>query len=141
MLRFIKTILLAATFLAPASAIAKPVTMQCLVKGNASKGWIQEQIFFEFDEEKGSARVVDGIILHYEKKAKAAKLSEMTNKKVVISWDVKARAGSQTTKMNYRLAFFRENGKALVKAHPHGFIDNLTARGSCRETKQAFPTG
>lgn len=122
----------------PTIAAAKPITMQCLVSG-PDGGWIAEQIFFEYDSDRDAARVVDPIILHFDKEPKVAEISEDTNKKLVLKWRVAARAGSQTTKFAYRLAFFKGNGKVTVQAHPHGFVNNFSARGRCQRTNQALP--
>jgi len=126
--------------LLPMAAAAKPITMQCLVKGS-NGGWIAEQIFFDYDSARNASRVVDGIILHFDKKPKTAEITENTDKKLVIRWRVNTRVGRQTTKMSYRLAYFKGNGKATVQAHPHGFVNNYTARGRCQQIQQGLPTG
>lgn len=123
----------------PAIATVKPVTMQCLVKGQ-NNGWIAEQIFFEIDDDRNAARVIDGFILNVEKKPKSAQITENSSKKLVIRWDVVLRARSQTTKMAYRLAYFKGNGKAVVSAKPHGYVDNFAARGRCQSINQPLPT-
>ncbi len=122
------------------AASAKSVTMQCLVKGPDS-GWIAEQIFFEYDSVRDAARVVDPIILHFDKKPKVAEISEDSEKKLVLKWRLAARASSQTTKFAYRLAYFKSNGKVTVQAHPHGFVNNFTARGKCQEVYGDLPAG
>ncbi len=122
------------------AAAAKPITMQCLVSG-PDGGWIAEQIFVEYDSERDAARVVDPIILYFDKKPKKAEISEDTDKKLVVKWRLAARAGSQTTKFAYRLAYFKSNGKATVQAHPHGFANNFSARGRCQRINQPLPAG
>ncbi len=126
----------------PLAAIAKPVTMQCLVDTSKSRGWVAEQIFIEYDTDTGAARVVDGIILHFNKRQPAtARITENTDKKLVVVWDVNTRVKQQTAKMGYRAAFLKPTGKVLVTAKPHGFADNLTGRGRCQPISTGLPTG
>lgn len=120
-------------------ALAKPVTMYCVFDKRDS--WIADKIFFEYDSARDAARVVDGIILHFEKEAKIAEITEDTAKKLVIRWRVNTKVGGQTTKMSYRLAYFKSNRTASVQAHPHGFANNYTARGRCQQIQQGLPTG
>ncbi len=120
------------------SAVAQPITMQCVVKGS-NGGWIAEQIFFEYDSARDAARVVDPIILHFDKKPKAAEITEDTDKKLVLKWRLATRVSSQTTKLAYRLAYFKSNGKVTVQAHPHGFVNNYTERGRCQPINQQLP--
>ncbi|MEM6386722.1 MAG: hypothetical protein AAF718_10850 [Pseudomonadota bacterium] len=137
-----KTLSTALITLLPCAALAKPVTMQCVVDNSKSKGWIAEQIFVEYDTATKAARVVDGIVLHYNKrKPAAAQVSENTDKKMVVKWDVFTKVGRQTAKMGYRVALLKPSNKVLVTAKPHGFADNLTARGRCQTINQKLPMG
>ena len=136
---YTRSLAIAATCIFPALAHGAPVTMQCVVAGHGS-GWIADQIFFEYDSERDAARVVDGIILHFEKKPKVAEISEDTAKKLVLNWRVDTRVSSQSAKMAYRLAYFKQSGKVTISAHPHGYADNFSARGRCQRIKQALPT-
>jgi len=134
-----KILALAACLALPTFANAKTTTFQCLVKGQHG-GWIAEQVFFEFDDELSSARVSDGIILHFEGKPLAAEVTEDSAKKLVINWRVVTKSRSQTTKMSYRLSYLRSTGRVVVSAKPHGFTNNFTARGRCQRINQALPT-
>lgn len=125
--------------LAPTVAAGESINMMCSVKSTA--GWVSEQIFFEHDKLGNSARVNDDVIMHFEGKSKAAEISEDTDKKLVIKWTVATRVSSQTSRMRYRLAYFKKNGKVLIQAHPHGFVNNFTGRGRCQKTDHPFPTG
>lgn len=129
----------ASIILAPTVAAAEPVNMVCSVKGKG--GWIPEQIFFEHDSARDAARVIDGVIMRFEGASKAAEISEHTDKKLVIKWTVATRVSNQTSNMAYRLAYFKQTGKVLVKAQPHGFVNNFTARGRCQETGRPLPAG
>ncbi|NNE87880.1 MAG: hypothetical protein HKN27_07365 [Silicimonas sp.] len=134
-----RNILSAMLIALPAASFAKPVSFQCLMTSN--EGWIAEQIFLEYDSESNSSRVADGVILHFEKKPIDAKILEDTDKKLVVSWNVVVQSRGQTTKMAYRLAHFRKNGKVIVNAKPHGYSNTFVSRGKCRATKQPFPIG
>ena len=137
--RLTRSLSVAALVAVPALAGAAPITMQCLVSG-PDNGWIDEQIFFEHDAERDAARVVDGVIMYFEKKAKVAEITEDTAKKLVITWRLDTRIGNKSAKMSYRLAYFKKNGKVTVHAHPHGYVNNFTARGRCQQINQRLPT-
>ncbi len=133
---------IAAVFLSPIAASAKPALLQCVLDNSKSKGWIADQIYVEYDAAANTARVVDGIILHFNKRQPAAgKITENTSKKMVVTWSLNARASRQTTKMAYRAAVLKPANKVLVTAKPHGFADNLTARGRCQPVQGTLPTG
>lgn len=139
-MRISKLCMAAAMIVMPSLVAAKPVTMQCLVDGS-NGGWIADQIFFEYDSDRDAARVVDGIIMHFAKQPASAEISEDTAKKLVIKWRVHTKVGRQTTRMSYRLALFKTNNRVTVQAHPHGFVNNYTARGKCQRINQRLPTG
>ena len=119
-------------------AYAESTTYLCeLTKRDA---WIADRVFFEYDPDREVVRVIDGIIVQFDKKAKVATISENSEKKLAFTWRVSTRNRSQTTNMTYRLAFFKLNGKALVQAKPHGFTNNYTGRGTCKKINQPLPT-
>ncbi len=139
---FKKLTTLAVILMLPTVAAAKPVVMQCAVDNAKSKGWVADQIFIEYDTATGTARVVDGIVLHFNKGEPAtAKISENTDKKLVVTWTVNTKTGRQSAKMAYRAAYLKPRKQVLVTAKPHGFADNLTGRGKCQVVNTRLPTG
>lgn len=124
------------------AATAAPQVMQCVLDNGQSKGWIADQIFVEYDAATGAARVVDGLVLNFNKRLPAtAKITENTDRKMVVTWSLNTRVGSQTAKMGYRAALLKPANRMLVTAKPHGYADNLTARGRCQNVQGSLPTG
>lgn len=114
---------------------AAALTLECKVKaGLAGGGYITDIYVFRFDEAKGTALAADGWILHYHDAPIAAKVSDNTKKKLVLTWNLTITNGSgQQTKMQYRAAYFKGTGDLNVSATPGGgYSGNFEGRGTCK---------
>ena len=119
-------------FLLPMAAFAKPLTFECKM-GGATDGWITNPPYFEYDSAKQSVRVVDGVIMHFEKKPKSASISENTDKRLVFNWKVNTRVRGNVSVMRYTFTYLKRKGLGVIQAAPAGFDNRPTARGKCRQ--------
>ena len=109
--------------------------LECKLKPNAdSGGWVTELYYFEYDAGTGTARVEDAVIHSEEGGPIAATISEDTQKKLVLTWDVTmTNSTGQTTRMLFRAAYFKADGSVIVRAVPSGYVDKFEARGKCKK--------
>lgn len=120
------------------AASAEPMRMYC--KFAKSKGWLTEQFFFDVDA-AGKATVVDPIVLHYEGKPIEAKVVENNGKRLTMIWNVVMRnKRGQVTRMAYRAAYLKGNGRISMTAKPSGYDNSFNGRGNCQRTVNPLPT-
>lgn len=115
-------------------AISQALTLDCTLKPTeSSSGWVTDRYVLQHDPETGKAVASDAIILHYLGAPVTANVSVDTSVKLVLTWNVQmTNASGQITKMQYRAAYFKADGKITVRAVPSGFSNNFEARGSCK---------
>jgi hypothetical protein len=119
------------TVAAPAFA----VTLECSVPQSvAGGGYITDTYVFHHNQGESTAVASDGVILYYFDAPIEAKVTNDTEKKLVISWDVPmTNSTGQQTRMMYRATFFRQTGQITVRATPGGgYSNSFEGRGSCR---------
>jgi hypothetical protein len=127
-----KSIVCAALFLAT-SSISQALTLDCEIKPNSdSFGYVTERYVLQYDETTGQAYASDALILYFNEQPVAAKVSEDTKKKLVLTWDLQfTNSTGQMTRMLFRAAYFRANGSVIVRATPSGYTNQFEARGRC----------
>lgn len=115
-------------------AISQALTLDCTLKPTeSSSGWVTDRYVLQHDPETGNALASDAIILHYLGAPVSADVSADTSVKLVLTWNVQmTNTSGQMTKMQYRAAFFKADGKITVRAVPSGFSNTFEARGSCK---------
>lgn len=126
---------IAIALLLPMAAFAKPVTFECKM-GGATEGWITSPTYFEYDSAKQSVRVVDGVIMHFEKKPKRASISENTDKRLVFDWKVNVRVRGNISVMRYNFTYLKGKGLGIIQAAPAGYDNRPTGRGKCRQVNR-----
>jgi hypothetical protein len=102
------------------------------VAGNG--GYITERYVFQQDEATGQALASDALILHFNESPIAAKVSEDTKKKLVLTWSVQLTNNTgQGTKMLFRASYFKADGSVTVRAVPSGYDNQFEGRGRCKK--------
>jgi hypothetical protein len=128
--RFVAT---TALFCLPSSASA--LTLECKVpETNAGGGYITELYVFEYNESSGEAIVADGWIMHLHDAPIAARVSEDTNKKLALTWNlIITNSSGQNTKMQYRAVYYKGNKELVVRGTPGGgYGGDFEGRGKCK---------
>ena len=124
----------AAALLAAVSGPAAALTLECRVDAGATGGgYVTDVYVFRVDDATGQALAADGWIQHYHGTPIAAKVSEDTAKKLVLTWTLQmTNSTGQQTKMQYRASYFRQTGKITVRAVPGGgYSNSFEGRGTC----------
>ena len=131
---YLNPFVVAAFFLAT-SSIAQAVTLDCALKPNSDAlGYVTERYVLQHDEASGQAVASDALILHFNEKPIAAKVSEDTPKKLVLTWAVQlTNSTGQITKMLFRASYFKADGSVIVRAVPSGYSNQFEARGRCKK--------
>jgi hypothetical protein len=131
---FIKS-LAAFAVLVATSSISQALTLDCAIKPNSdSLGYLTERYVFQYDEASGKAVASDALILHFNDAPLAAKVSDDTNKKLVLTWSVQlTNSTGQMTNMLFRASYFKADGSMIVRAVPSGYANQFEARGSCKK--------
>ncbi len=126
---------LATAMLALAATTAGADVLECKLKVNSNAGgWITDLYYIEWDPGTGEARVMDGVIQHFEGAPIAATISEDTDKKTVFGWKVAAFNQGQNITMRYRAAYFKSTNAVTVKAFPDSaYSGEFEAQGKCRK--------
>lgn len=129
---FLKSIACATILLATPS-ISQALTLDCALKPNSdSMGYVTERYVLQHDEATGQAVASDALILYFLDQPVAAKVSEDTGKKLVLSWDVQmTNSTGQNTRMLFRASYFKADGSVIVRATPSGYSNQFEARGRC----------
>lgn len=115
--------------------VAGALTLECkLPTNNAGGGYITELYVFEFNEETGEALVADGWIMHLNNAPIPAKVSDNSKTKLALTWNlVISNNSGQTTKMQYRAAYFKQTKEVLIRAVPGGgYAGGFEGRGKCK---------
>jgi hypothetical protein len=117
--------------------IAQALTLDCVLQPTeSSNGWVTDHYVFQHEPKSDKAVASDAIILHYVGNPVAARVSDDTTAKLVLSWNIQmTNSSGQMTKMQYRAAYFRSTGKITVRATPSGYSNNFEARGSCKSVQ------
>lgn len=118
-----------------AASPALAVTLECsLPTSSAGGGYITETYVFHHDKGDSTAVASDGVILYFFDAPIEARVTDDTDKKLVLSWTVPMTNGiGQQTKMMYRATYFRQTGQMTVRATPgSGFANSFEGRGTCR---------
>jgi hypothetical protein len=110
------------------------VTLDCAMQSlGGNSGYLTERYIFQHNESSAKAVVSDALILYFNKAPIAAKVTEDTQKKLVLTWDVTlTNSTGQTTRMLFRAAYFKADKSVIVRAVPSGYSDNFEARGKCK---------
>lgn len=115
--------------------VASALTLECkLPANNAGGGYITELYVFEFNEDTGEALVADGWIMHLNNAPIPAKVSDNSKAKLALTWNlVISNNSGQTTKMQYRAAYFKQTKEVLIRAVPGGgYAGGFEGRGKCK---------
>jgi len=137
-------------FLAPISALAKPVTYECQVNGKFGRGWISEKARYVIDEEAGTATAYDGLIQFMNKKPRKVALKKRTLRGYVLTWQVgdapairysrgpgsTSREGAKTiASPEFRDVLDSGNGPVTVRVHVELHpMQYLRGKGRCKES-------
>lgn len=118
------------------SVSAQALTLECSVpSSNQGGGFVTELYVFQYDEDTGKALAADGWIMEQHDAPIPAKVSEDTDKKLVLTWTLRFTVGAgQQTKMQYRATYFKGNRQVIIRAVPGGgYSNNFEGRGKCKE--------
>ena len=131
---YLKQIVCATIFLAT-SSMSQALTLDCSLKPNSNTlGYVTERYVLQYNEASGLAVASDALILYFNKKPIAAKVSEDTPKKLVLTWAVQlTNSTGQITKMLFRASYFKADGSVIVRATPSGYAEEFEARGRCKK--------
>lgn len=121
-------------FLLACSTASFALTLDCAIKPLASNGdFVSKQYVLQLDESSGQALASDPLILAVNGTPVAAKVSENSKSKLVLSWTlILTNSIGQTTKMQYRAAYFKADDQIILRAMPGGYKNQFEARGRCR---------
>lgn len=113
---------------------SQALTLDCAMQSRGSNGgYLTERYIFEHTESSAEAVVSDALILYFNKVPIAAKVTEDSQNKLVMTWDVTLTNNTgQTTRMLFRAAYFKADKSVLIRAVPSGYIDIFEARGKCK---------
>ena len=115
---------------------AASLTLECKIPESAAGGgYVTDLYVFEYDEDAGQAIVADALILNYNNEQPVvAKVSDDSEKKLVITWRVLLTNGTgQTANMQFRASYFKADKSVIVRASPGGdYSDNFEGRGKCK---------
>ena len=130
-----KSTFLSTIFLAFVAACAQATVYDCAVNpGSANGGWLTEQYFFEYQEDRETIEIYDGLIEYFnDGKPVTGKVTGRNAAKISCSWAPFVIDGAgQRTKMDLRAVLYFANKEFSVQAKPVGYIDQLHARGVCK---------
>lgn len=133
---FRSRLLTAASALFLSALPALSLTLECKIpSSNAGGGWITELYILQVDEGSSEAIVSDGLIYYYnDEQPLAAKVTENSAKKLVVSWNLGLSTQGQTTKMQFRATYFKANKSITIRAVPGGgYANDFEGRGTCKE--------
>lgn len=135
MCAMVSKILSVFAFLLASSTASSALTLDCALKPVASNGdFVSKQYVLQFDEASGQALASDPLILAVNGTPVAAKVSENSNSKLVFTWTlILTNSIGQTTKMQYRAAYFKTDDQIILRAMPGGYSNQFEARGRCRQ--------
>lgn len=121
-------------FLLACSTASFALTLDCAIKPLASNGdFVSKQYVLQLDESSGQALASDPLILAVNGTPVAAKVSENSKSKLVLRWTlILTNSIGQTTKMQYRAAYFKADDQIILRAVPGGYKNQFEARGRCR---------
>lgn len=143
MTRFLFKALAALTFsTGTMSLLATPVAASpgymydCDLQGtDQAHGWITPKLAFVV-EKQGEVKVVDGVVLHFNKAPLAAKVLRNDGKRMILKWVVtnaKADSGRTFNNFRYRASISKSSGKVEVTAIPAHFDTGVRATGVCKK--------
>lgn len=128
-------ILSVVAFLLASSTASFALTLDCALKQLASNGdFVSTQYVLQFDESSGQALASDPLILAVNGTPVVAEVSENSKSKLVLTWALLlTNSTGQTTKMQYRAAYFKADDQIILRAVPGGYSNQFEARGRCRQ--------
>lgn len=118
---------------------AQAETYVCNVKPiGHDTGWISKTIAIDVDSKTDAVLVSDSVILYFNKKPLAGRLSKSTEKRLTVTWEV-LRAKSDTNqniaRFLYRATYYKLTGKFIISARPSGYDNAFSGRGKCQIRK------
>ena len=126
----------AATALFLTAIPAFSLTLECKIpKSNAGGGYVTDIYVFQHDKGSDQALVSDALIYYYnDEQPLAAKVSEDTARKLVLTWNVQmTNSTGQMTKMQFRASYFKADNKVIVRGVPGGgYANDFEGRGTCK---------
>lgn len=126
---------LAAVFALSVSSVpAAASTLECkLPVTGAGGGYITGLYYVQHEEGSTEAIVSDEVIMYYnDEQPITARVSDDTDAKLVLTWNIQMTNSGQMTKMQYRAAWFRKSGLLAIRAKPGGYSNSFEGRGTCR---------
>ena len=112
------------------------LTLECKIpKSNAGGGYVTDIYVFQYDEGSNQALVSDALIYYYnDEQPLAAKVSEDTARKLVLTWNVQmTNSTGQMTKMQFRASYFKAEKSVVVRGVPGGgYANDFEGRGTCK---------
>ena len=113
---------------------ATALMLECRIpQTSAGGGYVTGVYIFQHEDGSDEAIVSDEVIMYFnDEQPMTAKVTADTPKKLVFSWNVLMTNAGQTTRMQYRAAFFRENNTVTIRAKPGGYVNDFEGRGTCR---------
>ncbi|MEM9972074.1 MAG: hypothetical protein AAF762_13390 [Pseudomonadota bacterium] len=111
-----------------------------ICKFNTDEGsYIQPEIAFGFNDAGDRAIAFDGIIAAFNESPVQANIVDNSAKKISVVWSVRIKDRQQQwARMNYRLAYFKDTNRAMIRAKPAGYVNDFEERGACQRTNMSL---
>ncbi|WP_298972425.1 hypothetical protein [uncultured Roseobacter sp.] len=128
---------LAAMLCAVAGAVPAAETIYgCEATYVSKQGFVGPEIYFFLDEEKGTVRVLDGVVQSVTDGPMAGKLTKRSNSIYRVNWTV-ANIKGRTTELtvNYTGNLYLEKNKYTISAVVRGYDNKVRGEGRCKILK------
>lgn len=125
------------------STLVNAGVYECDMTKKSRYGWISEKIFIEFDEKARSAQVFDAYTYaYYDKKPVSAKVKRVSDKTVVIGWEmrgIRTSSGNPSGRVSYSANIDRRTGGINVNVLLLSYDNNSYGKGTCKyDAKRRF---
>lgn len=123
----------AALLLAAGAAVAKPVIYDCKPADGQSDSAIQPQILISYDAVTGEVIVTDPLIMYKVGKPVVGAVQSDSDVRTVFDWRLKGVLGakSKTAVLQYRLRYFKADGRLSLTVTPVGYDNHFSSEGRC----------
>jgi hypothetical protein len=126
--------LAALAILAPAGALAKPVTYVCVLDVPASHDWVPSQVVIRHEPGAANGLVNDPIIRHFAGKPLPAEVAVDNARRITFRWTLKMvtnRTNQTAPQFIYRATIQKSDLSIRISAKPLGYDNFFEAGGTC----------
>ncbi|MEM1352159.1 MAG: hypothetical protein AAGF27_07430 [Pseudomonadota bacterium] len=124
----------AAIGLLTATTTFAETVFECEATYRSRDGWTPDRIFFIFDDDMQSVKVLDGIINAMHEKPIPAEIKKRSGQRYDLSWtvrDIRASDGGEVT-VQYSAMVNSEKGRFSVNGYVGGYDNNARSEGNCK---------